>query len=81
MEAAAIYATKHSTADTRAYLAELMEQKDRGFSGSDFTIKKDEDSNATVSITYYDEVRIFGTKVTEFEFTIEKFQHAVERQF
>jgi hypothetical protein len=81
IEAAAIFGTKNSVGDTRGFLARKMKEAGRSFSGDDFKIAKDERNNVTISISYFDEIRVFGLTVTELEFTIEKSKSEVKGTF
>ena len=81
IEAAAIFGTKNSVADTRGFLTRKMKEAGRSFTGKDFKIAKDEKSNVTVSLSYYDEIRVFGITLTELEFTIEKRKSEVQEKF
>ena len=69
---AAIYGTKNSVIDTRRFLTEKMNEEGNDFTGEDFTIEKDENNSATISITYSDEISIFGVNLKSLHFTIEK---------
>ena len=81
IEAAAIFGTKNSVGDTRGFLTRKMQEAGRSFTGDDFKIAKDEKNNVTISLSYYDEIRIFGITLTELEFTIEKSKSEVEEKF
>jgi hypothetical protein len=81
IEAAAIFGTKKSVVDTREFLTRRMKEAGRSFTGGDFKIAKDERNNVTISLSYYDEIRIFGIKLTELEFTIEKSKSEVQEKF
>jgi hypothetical protein len=81
VEVAALHGTKNSIEDTRSFLTELMDKNARGFSGKDFDIEKDENNNVTVSITYEDEIRLFGITLTTLELTVEKTRSEVEERF
>jgi len=81
IEAAAIFATKHSVGDTRGFLTRKMKEEGRGFTGDDFKIAKDEKNNVTISLSYLDEIRVFGLKLTELDFTVEKSKAEVKETF
>ena len=81
IEAAAIFGTKNPVADTRGFLTRKMEEAGRSFTGNDFKIAKGEKNNVTISLSYYDEIRVFGLTLTELEFTIEKSKSEVREKF
>jgi hypothetical protein len=81
IEAAAIFGTKKSVSDTRRFLTTRMKEKERSFTGDDFKIAKDEENNVTISLSYYDEIRVFGITLRELEFTIEKSKSEVQEKF
>ena len=81
VEAAAIYGTKNSVGDTRTFLTQKMKEAGRDFTGEDFRITKDENNNVTISLTYYDEVRVFGVTLKELEFTLKKTMSEVEATY
>jgi hypothetical protein len=58
-----------------------MKEAGRSFTGDDFKIAKDEKHNVTISLSYYDEIRVFGIRLSELEFTIEKSKSEVEEKF
>jgi hypothetical protein len=81
VEAAAIYGTKNSVVDTRRFLSQKMKEAGRDFTGEDFTITKDEENNVTISITYYDAIRVFGVTLKELEFTLKRTMSEVKATF
>jgi hypothetical protein len=81
IEAAAIFGTKNSVGDTRGFLDRKMKEAGRSFAGDDFKIAKDERNSVTISISYFDEIRVFGLTVRELEFTIEKSKSEVRETF
>ena len=81
IEAAAIFGTKNSVADTRGFLTRKMKEAGRSFTGDDFKITKDEKNNVTISLSYYDEIRVFWLTLTELEFTVEKSKSEVRETF
>ena len=72
MEVAAVYGTKNSLEATSKFLDTKMKEEGRDFAGEDFTIEKDEENNVTISITYGDEIRVFGLKLKALELRVEK---------
>lgn len=81
IEAAAIFGTKNSVGDIRGFLTRKMKEAGRSFTGDDFKIAKDEKNNVTISLSYYDEIRVFGITLTELALTIEKSKSEVEEKF
>jgi hypothetical protein len=81
VETAAIYGTKHTIEKTRKFLTKRMNEEGWDFDGGDFTIEKEKDKTVTISITYGDEIRIFGHTVKELEFTVERTSEEVEEMF
>jgi hypothetical protein len=78
---AALYATKHTVTDTKAYLTKLMKDNGRSFVGTDFAIQKSPDKTVTIGITYEDSIRVFGLTLKELEFTVESTQRDVKGFF
>jgi hypothetical protein len=72
MEAVAIYGTKNTIAHTKAFLTRKMKMAGRDFEAEDFTIEKDKNNRTTISITYEDEIIIFGQVVKTLRFKVEK---------
>jgi hypothetical protein len=81
IEDAAIFGTKNSVGDTRGFLTEKMKEAGHSFTGDDFKIAKDEKNNVTISLSYNDEIRVFGITLRELEFTIEKSKSEVQEKF
>ena len=81
VEAAAIYGTKNSVKDTRAFLTQKMKEAGRDFAGEDFGISKDENNNVTINLTYCDELRVFGVTLKELEFTLKRTMSEVKATF
>jgi len=81
IEAAAIFGTKNSVGDTRAFLTRKMKEAGRSFTGDDFKIAKDEKRNVTISLSYLDEISVFGLTLTELDFTVEKRKSEVKEKF
>ena len=79
--AVAIYGTKHTVADTREHLSEILERERYDFSANDFYIEKDANKDTTVGITYDDAIRIFGVTLIEFEVTVEETRSEVKMSF
>ncbi len=72
LENVCVFGTKNSVEDTRAFLTKTMQEKGYDFSGDDFSIEKDEKNRIQISITYMDEIDIFGVTLKELRFTVEK---------
>jgi hypothetical protein len=72
LRTAAIYGTKNSISDTRKFLYENIKNDWPGFSGDKFFIEKDENDTVTVGIEYCDAISVFGVRLKELEFTVEK---------
>ncbi len=72
METAAIYGTKNTISDTKAFLTRKMKMADRDFTAEDFTVEKDENNKTTISIIYEDKIIIFGQVVKTLKIEIEK---------
>jgi hypothetical protein len=80
IERAAIYGTKNSIQDTKTFLAKQMVEDGRQFTEDDFYVEKNKWNDVTVSITYDDEIKVFGVRLKPLEFTVEKSSSEV-RQF
>jgi len=72
IEVAAVYGTKHSIQDTRAFLVERMKESGYPFSLDNIQIEKDEKNRVTITFRYQDTVSVFGRKVKDLVFTVRK---------
>jgi len=72
METVAIYGTKNTLANTRAFLNRKMAMAGRDFKAEDFKIVKDKNNKTVISITYEDKIVIFGQVVKTLTFTLER---------
>ena len=72
MEAAAVYGTKHSLEDTRKFISEKMKTEGYRFRGEHFQIEKDEKNRVTITLHYTDAVSVFGVKLKDVGFTLER---------
>ena len=79
MEAVAIYGTKNTVSDTKAFLNKKMKMAGRDFTGEDFAIEKDRNNTATISIIYEDKITIFGQVVKNLKFEVVKTKKEVAR--
>ena len=78
LEMASIYGTKHTIEATMNFLDKSMKQKGYDFTGEDFDIEKDGHKTVTISITYTDEIKVFGKTLKEIKFTAEKTAYEVK---
>ena len=78
LKTASVYGTKNSVEATRKFLNAKMKEGGYDFTGRDFFIEKNEHNTVTISITYTDEIRIFGMTLKELEFTVEETSSEVE---
>lgn len=78
LKTASIYGTKNSIEDIKKFLDKKMWEGDYGFEGEEFTIEKEKDNRVSISITYIDEISIFGYTLKELEFTVEKSSSEVD---
>ena len=81
IENAAIYGTKNNIMATRRFLTQKMNEQGSDFTGEDFTIEKDINNSATISITYSDKISFFGVDLISLHFTIEKTASEVQSMF
>jgi hypothetical protein len=51
------------------------------FKGDDFIIEKDENNKVSISITYADEISIFGLTLKELSFTAERSSYEVKEYY
>jgi hypothetical protein len=72
LEVVAIYGTQHEVDDIKKQLKEKISENDWPFTITDMLIKKNEDRDVKLSITYPDEIKIFGFSVKSLEMTVEK---------
>jgi len=81
MESAAVYGTKASVAAIAEYLDDKMKEQGRGFIGDDFAIEKDARNAVKISITYADEIRLFGHSLKKLRFTLRAYASDVKARF
>jgi hypothetical protein len=81
LEAASVYGTKNSIKDTRNFLSDKMDDEGFNFKGDDFIIEKDENNKVSISITYADEISIFGLTLKELRFTAERSSYEVKEYY
>ena len=81
IEVAAIYGTKNSIEDTKAFLTQKLKESGRGFVGDDFNIEKNEHNTVTISITYEDRIGFFGVSLKTLEFTLKETVREIKAKF
>jgi hypothetical protein len=72
LEGIAIYGTQHEVDTIKKKLEEKINENDWPFTLTDVIINKNQDRDVKISITYSDEIKIFGLSVKSLEMTIEK---------
>ena len=72
LEVIAIYGTQHEVDNIKKLLSEKISENNWPFTITDMIIKKNEDHDVKISITYPDEIKIFGLSVKSLEMTVEK---------
>ena len=72
IEAAAIYGTKHSITEIEEFLEDKNLEAGRDISLEDFEIEKDEKKTVTISVEYTEYISLFGWRIKELKFEIEK---------
>lgn len=72
LEVIAIYGTQHEVDNIKKLLKEKISENNWPFTVTDVIIKKNEDRDVKISITYPDEIIIFSISVKSLEITIEK---------
>ena len=80
VEKTAIYGTKHSIENTRRFLSDKIEEMGCYFNEEDLIIEKDEDT-IHISITYGDEINLFGKTLKQFQFSVKATEHEVKEYF
>jgi hypothetical protein len=81
MERAAAYGTKNSIEQTRQFLTKRMNEEGYDLSGEDFNIQKDRKSNVTISVTYDDEMALFGLRLKDLNFAVRVFVRNIPSVF
>jgi hypothetical protein len=71
LKEAALYGTKHSIEDTEKFLSEKLKERGYDFGPREFYIEKDENNKVSISLTYQDEISVFGLILKELEFTLD----------
>ena len=71
LDSAAQYGTIHSEADTRKKLTSIMVEHDMiGTTGDDIDLIIDEHKTVSIRFDYSDNIKVFGKKVHEINFSI-----------
>jgi hypothetical protein len=60
VQTAAIFGTKNSINKTQKLLAQKCAEKGWSFTENDFVIEKNSAGDVTITLTYIDEIKIFG---------------------
>jgi len=81
LDAAALYGTKHTVAQTRALILEKTAELGYELDAEDFAIEKDAKNSVYITLTYVDEIRFFGITLKEFEFTLEASAREIREAF
>ena len=81
MEAVATYGTKHNLEKTRKRLAQVLDEGGHDFEVDDFNIHKSENNTVSISISYIDEISIFGLVLKELGFDIKTTMREVKEFF
>lgn len=81
LEAACVYGTKNSIAATREFLVRKMEEEGYNLRGEDFLIEKSENNRVSISVTYSDEMSLFGRTIKSLDFTVERSASEVKQPF
>ena len=71
LDSAAQYATIHTEKETRGKLTSILVEHDMvGTTGEDVFMEKDEHKTVTIKFEYSDNIKIFGEKIHEINFSI-----------
>ena len=81
LKAAALYGTKHSIEDTEKFLSAKLKERGYNFGPEGFYIEKDENNTVSISLTYQDEISVFGFILKELEFTLDMTKRETEEFF
>ena len=81
LEAAALYATKHSSDDALKLFKEKLRESGYDFNPENFNIDKNENNTVSIKWTYQDEISVFGFVLKELEFTLEVTERETEGQY
>ena len=81
MERAAAYGTKNSIEQTRQFLTKRMNEEGYDLAGGDFNIQKDQKSNVTISVTYDEEIALFGYRLKDLNFAVRVFVRNIPSVF
>jgi hypothetical protein len=72
VEVVATYGTKHDIDETKKMLIRKITENEWPIEENDFSVKKNDYGDVTISITYNDEINIFGMSVKSLEMNIER---------
>jgi hypothetical protein len=81
LKAAALYGTKHSIEDTAKFLSEKLKERGYNFGPEEFYLEKDENNTVSISLTYQDEISVFGFILKKLEFTLDMTKRETEEFF
>jgi hypothetical protein len=70
LEVAAVYGTKNSLENTKAFLLKKLKEEGYRIEEEDIYIEKDSKKSVTVTVRYSDEISIFGKEIQKLHFTL-----------
>jgi len=70
VEVAAVYGTKNSLENTKAFLFNKLKEEGYGIEEDQIDVNKDPKNYVTVTVRYSDKISIFGKEVQELHFTV-----------
>jgi hypothetical protein len=81
LKEAVLYGTKHSIEDTEKFLSAKAKARGYKFGPREFYIEKNENNTVSISLTYQDEISIFGLILKELEFTLDMTERETKEFF
>ena len=70
LKKAALYGTKHSIQETHDLLVKNLKEKDLVYDPEKLSIEKNEHKTVSISLSYEDEIKIFGITLKKLQFDL-----------
>jgi hypothetical protein len=81
IEVAAVYGTKNTPEDTKAFLLSKLKEEGYRIREEDIYVEKDPKNNVTVTVRYSDKIAIFGKELQKLHFTLTATEREIQAYY
>ena len=81
IEAAAVYGTKNTVDNTKAFLLNKLKNEGYPIEEEDIFVEKDSKNSVTVTVQYSDEISIFGKEIKKLHFTLSATEREIKEYY